>query len=173
MSSLLRFGNPLHWIPGPSQETPLRRKNPASPPATAHRIPATIPKTGYVGAKPMCYMRFPLFLSPTRNPQRNAPASCPQAFQMHRYRRRRQRSTSNACPSLFTPQQRGDAHSRTCTQTCITARQPNRMPLHILLVTPGLAGQPVTAQAAPKRGDPRPVGPQKESGQSKGRILSS
>lgn len=64
-------------------------------------------------------------------------------------RLRRQRSTSNAWPPLSSPQQLGDGHSRTCTQTCITARQTDRMPLHILLVTPGSPSQPLTEQAAP------------------------
>jgi len=31
MSSLLRSGNPLHWIPAPSEKTPLRQKNPHLP----------------------------------------------------------------------------------------------------------------------------------------------
>jgi len=43
------------------------------------------------------------FLSPSRNPIRYAPASCPQAFQLHRCRLRRQRSTSNACPTMYRP----------------------------------------------------------------------
>ena len=33
----------------------------------------------------------------------------------------------------------------------ITMNQTNRMPLHILLVTSGVSGQPVTKQAAPEK----------------------
>jgi len=43
------------------------------------------------------------FLSPSRNPIRYAPASCPQAFQLQRCRLRRQRSTSNASPPCIAP----------------------------------------------------------------------
>jgi len=89
-SALVRESASLDTRPITGAATPSKEPEP-SPPVT-HRIPATIPKAGYVDGKPMCHMRLPLFLSLTRNPRRNAPASC---------------------PSLLSPQQRGDEHSRT------------------------------------------------------------
>ena len=113
------------------------------------------------------------FLSPTRNPVRYAHASLPpiaQAFQLHRCRLRRQRSTSNARPDIVRrgrshgalPQQhRGEGHSRSYPGD-ITVNQTNRPPLHILLVAVGLSGQPIPAQAAPRE-DPGLATPKRKA----------
>ena len=102
--------------------------------------------------------------SPTRNPVTNAPASHP---------RRSKWSAGGAAvsaplerlPDHDPRQQRGEGHSRSYSKTSITASQANRMPLRILLAATGAPGQPVTAQAAPRR-TPRPIGPHVESPES-------
>ena len=76
MSPLLRSGNPLRWIPGPFQKSPLRRRDPNPPPPSPQRTSAAIPTTGSVARRPLCQVRGPVPLPP-RNPGRNAPASCP------------------------------------------------------------------------------------------------
>ena len=72
---------PITVVVTPSKEVGISE-------VVAHRIPATIPKTGYVGWKPMSSLS-----SPQRAPPRNAPASRHQAFRMQRCCLRRPRST--------------------------------------------------------------------------------
>lgn len=68
----------------------------------------------------------------TRNPGMNVPPSHSQAFQLHRCRLRRQRSTSNSCPN-YVPRSSvamgTHGHGAPAFGVVpITARQPNRMP---------------------------------------------
>ena len=79
----------IRWIPRPSQQSTLRRRDPHPPSPSPQRTSAAIPPTGPDGRGPLCQTRRPVpFPS---NPNQNAPACCPQAYQMHRPRLRRSR----------------------------------------------------------------------------------
>ena len=89
VSPLFRSGNPLRWIPGPSQKSTLRRKTQLLPRRPRNGFLPQSRRRDMTAANRSA-KRDPLPL-PTRKPGRNAPAS-PPAFQMQR-RRLRLRST--------------------------------------------------------------------------------
>jgi len=102
----------------------------------------------------MRHMRLPMFLSRRGTPEGMLPQLTRRRFKCTAVVLRQQRGTSNACPPLLSSQQRGDGHSRSYTRTCITARQANRMPLHILLVTTGLPGYCQSPHKLPQKRHP-------------------
>ena len=162
MSPLLRSGNPLRWIPGPFQQSPLRRRDPNPPPPSPQRTSAAIPTTGSVGRRPLCQSRQALFLSLRRTPSGMLPQLAP----------RRTKCTVFGCaaggaierlPDHGPRQQRGDGPSRSCS-TSITASQPTRMILHFVPGQPVCLDSPSPHKLPLER--PRPIGPQKETVQS-------
>jgi len=77
MSPLFRSGNPLRWIPGPFQQSPLRRRDPNPPPPSPQRTSAAIPTSGSVGRRPLCQSRETLFLSLRGTPEGMLPHVAP------------------------------------------------------------------------------------------------
>ena len=88
-------------------------------------------------------------------------------FQLHLCRLRRQRCTSNTCPDYEGPG--GSAVQGTHGHVAQGRTSPRAMNTVAPAHSAGgnrVHGQPVTAPTAPRK-NPRPIGPQKESGQSK------
>ena len=63
---LLWSGNPLRWIPGPSQQSTLRRGDQTRPQPSPQRTAVAIPKTGSVAGRPPCQLNTRPRSSPTR-----------------------------------------------------------------------------------------------------------
>ena len=150
MPPLLRSGNPLRWIPGPSQQSTLRRRDPNPPPPSPQRTAAAIPTTGSVGRRPPCQMKSSPVPLPTRNPVTECSRICPQAFQMQRCRLRRSAALERL-PDHDPRQQRGEGHSRSYSKTSITASQANRMLLHIVPGQPVCLDSPSPHKLPPRR----------------------
>jgi hypothetical protein len=150
MSPLLRSGNPLRWIPGPFQQSPLRRGDPNPPPPSPQRTSAAIPATGSVGRRPLCQSRQALFHSLQGTPSGMLPHLAPGG-------------AIERLPDHGPRQQRGEGPSRSCS-TSIAASQPTRMILHFVPGQPVCLYSPSPHKLPLER--PRPIGPKKETVQS-------
>ena len=66
---LLWSGNPLRRIPGPSQQSTLRRADQTRPKPSPQRTAVAIPKTGSVAGTPPCQMKNKPCSSPYEEPR--------------------------------------------------------------------------------------------------------
>jgi len=166
---LLRSGNPLHWIPGPSQQSTLRRRVPTPPPPSPERTAATIPTTGSDASRPLCLIVWSIpCVRDANTPKRNAPHLAPRC--------------SKCSPVVY-----ADCAALERLPDFVAPPAARRRALAVMLYehhrepgkldaparcagTTSLSGQPIAEQAAPGR-HPRPIGPRKECPAAKRRCV--
>ncbi len=147
--SLLRSGNPLRWIPGPSQQSTLPRRVPTPPrrprsgllPQSRRRdMTSADPSASSCRASPVFAMRT----HPKRNATHlalGAPTAAPSSPTTAQH--------LSAFPISLPRQQRGEGHSRSCS-TNITASQASWILLHVVQGQPACLDSPSPNKLPPE-----------------------
>jgi len=158
MPPQLWSGNPLRWIPGPSQQSTLRRGDQIRPQPPPQRTAVAIPKTGSVASRGQRQMNTNPCSSPHEEHGEECPRMPPPGVSNTPPSAAPQAAQLNACPIMI-PGSSAANGTRGHTRKEHHRESGNPDAPARCAGTTGLPEQPAAAKAAPDK-RPRPIAPE-------------